>query len=45
MPPGEILAIRATLQSLEADEAIILVETKRGKRLTSSARVVLSPQT
>lgn len=45
MPPGEILALRATLQSLEADEAIILVETKRGKRLTSSARVVLSPQT
>lgn len=45
MPPGEILALHATLQSVKADEAIVLVETKRGKRLTSSARVVLSPQT
>jgi 3-hydroxymyristoyl/3-hydroxydecanoyl-(acyl carrier protein) dehydratase len=45
MLPGEILALTAAVQSREAGEAVVLVETKRGKRLTSSARVVLSPRT
>jgi len=42
MPPGEILELKATVEERDLDRVRVIVETRRGKRLTSSARVLLS---
>jgi 3-hydroxymyristoyl/3-hydroxydecanoyl-(acyl carrier protein) dehydratase len=43
-PPGEKLEIEARLNDLSADSATLKVETRKGKRLISSARVLLVPE-
>lgn len=42
MPPGEILELKATVEEREVDRVRVIVETRKGKRLTSSARIVFS---
>lgn len=42
MPPGEILELKATVEEREVDRVRVIVETRKGKRLTSSARILLS---
>ena len=42
MPPGEELSLYGELENIEGDRATILVQSRRGKRLNSSARVQLS---
>lgn len=44
MSPGEELELSAKVLESSRDTARILVETRRGKRLTSSARIVFEPQ-
>ncbi len=41
MPPGETLSLSAEVAEIEGDKATILVQSRRGKRLNSSARVLL----
>ncbi|MDF1658939.1 MAG: hypothetical protein P1U58_15085 [Verrucomicrobiales bacterium] len=41
MPPGESLSLSAEVEEIEGDKATILVQSRRGKRLNSSARVLL----
>ncbi len=41
MPPGETLSLSAEVEEIEGDKATILVQSRRGKRLNSSARVLL----
>ncbi len=42
MPPGEVLELKATVEEREVDRVRVIVETRKGKRLTSSARILLS---
>lgn len=42
MAPGEILDLKATIEEHDGDLVRVIVETRKGKRLTSSARVLLS---
>lgn len=42
MAPGEILDLKATIAEDTGDFVRVLVETRKGKRLTSSARILLS---
>ena len=42
MPPGENLTLRAEVEEIGEDKAVILVQSRRGKRLNSGARVLLS---
>ena len=42
MSPGEILDLKATIADHEGDLLRVFVETRKGKRLTSSARILLS---
>ena len=42
MPPGEILELKATVEDRDLDRVRVIVETRKGKRLTSSARILLS---
>tara|TARA_R110000850_G_scaffold261695_11_gene389838 strand:- start:4561 stop:5031 length:471 start_codon:yes stop_codon:yes gene_type:complete len=42
MPPGEELALRAEVEEIVGDRAVIRVQSRRGKRLNSGARVLLS---
>lgn len=42
MAPGEVLDLKATLEEHDGDLVRVIVETRKGKRLTSSARVLLS---
>lgn len=42
MPPGEILELKATVEERDLDRVRVIVETRKGKRLTSSARIILS---
>lgn len=42
MPPGESLVLRGEVEEIEGDKATIIVQSRRGKRLSSSARVQLS---
>lgn len=42
MAPGETLDLKATVEEGDADSVRVLVETRRGKRLTSSARILLT---
>lgn len=41
MPPGERLDLSAEVEEIKGDKATILVQSRRGKRLNSSARVLL----
>ena len=41
MPPGESLSLSAGVQEIGGDKATILVQSRRGKRINSSARVLL----
>jgi len=41
MPPGETLDLSAEVAEIEGDKATILVQSRRGKRLNSSAKVLL----
>lgn len=41
MPPGESLSLSAEVGEIEGDKATILVQSRRGKRVNSSARVLL----
>jgi 3-hydroxymyristoyl/3-hydroxydecanoyl-(acyl carrier protein) dehydratase len=43
-PPGETLEIEARLNELSAETATAVVETRKGKRVISSARVLLAPK-
>jgi 3-hydroxymyristoyl/3-hydroxydecanoyl-(acyl carrier protein) dehydratase len=42
--PGETLEIEARVNGLQANSPIVTVETRRDKRVTSSARVLLAPE-
>jgi len=42
MAPGEVLDLKATIEEDDGDLVRVIVETRKGKRLTSSARVLLS---
>ncbi len=42
MAPGEILDLKATIAEHDGDRVRVIVETRKGKRLTSSARILLS---
>ena len=42
MAPGEVLDLKATIEEHDGDLVRVIVETRKGKRLTSSARVLLS---
>ncbi|MEM6915870.1 MAG: hypothetical protein AAF491_04815, partial [Verrucomicrobiota bacterium] len=41
MPPGESLSLSAEVEEIEGDKATILVQSRRGKRVNSGARVLL----
>ncbi|MEM1442261.1 MAG: hypothetical protein AAGF67_07965 [Verrucomicrobiota bacterium] len=41
MPPGEHLSLSAEVEEIEGDKATILVQSRRGKRVNSNARVLL----
>jgi 3-hydroxymyristoyl/3-hydroxydecanoyl-(acyl carrier protein) dehydratase len=43
-PPGETLEIEARVHQLLPEETVVIVETRKGKRVISSARVVLAPE-
>ncbi len=43
-PPGEVLEIEACLNQLSTDAATLRVETRKAKRVISSARVLLAPE-
>ena len=42
MPPGEVLDLKASVEEHDGPSVRVVVETRRGKRLTSSARILLS---
>lgn len=42
MPPGESLGLQAEVEEIEGDKATIFVQSRRGKRRNSGARVQLS---
>jgi len=42
MPPGENLSLTGKIEEIDEDRATILVQSRRGKRLNSSARVMLT---
>lgn len=42
MAPGETLDLKATLEEEDADLVRVFVETRKGKRITSSARILLA---
>lgn len=42
MPPGESLILRAKVEKIEQDKAVIYVQSRKGKRRNSGARVLLS---
>ena len=42
MAPGEVLDLKATIAEDAGDFVRVVVETRKGKRLTSSARILLS---
>jgi 3-hydroxymyristoyl/3-hydroxydecanoyl-(acyl carrier protein) dehydratase len=43
-PPGDNLEIEASLNQVSADAATLKVETRKGKRIISGARVLLAPE-
>jgi 3-hydroxymyristoyl/3-hydroxydecanoyl-(acyl carrier protein) dehydratase len=43
-PPGETLEIEARVNQLSTDTATVQVETRKGKRVISGARVLLAPE-
>jgi len=43
-PPGTELALAARIEEIDDDGAVVSVETRKGKRLTGGARVLLSPE-
>jgi 3-hydroxymyristoyl/3-hydroxydecanoyl-(acyl carrier protein) dehydratase len=43
-PPGETLEVEARLTQLSTDAATMKVETRKGKRVISGARVVFAPE-
>ena len=43
-PPGETLEIEACVKQLSTDTATVQVETRKGKRVISGARVLLAPE-
>lgn len=42
MPPGETLSLQAQVEEIEEDKAVIYVQSRKGKRRNSGARVLLS---
>lgn len=42
MAPGEILDLKATIEEEESDFVRVFVETRKGKRVTSSTRILLT---
>ena len=42
MPPGEALTLQAKVEEIEGDKAVIYVQSRKGKRRNSGARVLLS---
>ena len=42
MAPGETLDLKATLEEEDADLVRVFVETRKGKRVTSSTRILLT---
>lgn len=42
MPPGEILTLQAEVEEIGQDKAVIYVQSRRGKRRNSGARVLLA---
>lgn len=42
MPPGETLTLQANVEEIEQDKAVIYVQSRKGKRRNSGARVLLS---
>ncbi|MDF1858600.1 MAG: hypothetical protein P1U87_00220 [Verrucomicrobiales bacterium] len=42
MPPGEELSLQAQVEEIEGDKATIFVQSRKGKRRNSGARVLLS---
>jgi hypothetical protein len=43
-PPGETLEVEVRLNQLSTHAATVSVETRRGKRVISGARVLLAPE-
>jgi len=42
MPPGDVLQLSAELEEFSGDKALVLVQSRRGRKLNSSARVELT---
>jgi len=45
MPPGDVLQLSAELEEFSGDKAVVLVQSRRGRKLNSSARVELVAET
>jgi hypothetical protein len=44
IPPGEVLDIEARLAGGSGDTATLMVETRRGRRVVGSARVIVASE-
>jgi hypothetical protein len=42
MPPGEVLELFGKVDKIDGEQASILVQSRKGKRRNSSARVMLA---
>ena len=42
MPPGEVLSLQAEVEEIEGDKATVFVQSRKGKRRNSGARILLT---